>query len=1077
MDNGVAYTLPGISAEEWTSMPMGFTGAAELGARLLSLYNDGIGERDAERFLLPWPEVYEILNKPDTAGFRQHLMLPADTGIRPRLDNSGSLSDSSFSILVREWVDERGVPLRSGPTLAGAVAIVGGTQGLLARDVWELLKELRGFLARPESDRNQSFHERAWSRMRRLAVSTHSPVSDFLERTIVLTPERLKLELRRAGEGEYKTVEVLPVFQDSPGTWVSTFDRFSEVQDTYSVPDGPVLTRVIVTPAVKRVLQEIKRMPGRRVAGPRAEAFVRNPFGVLGPEATEVIDAEQFEEAREEAGLLFEQFTPRAQRDAAGRLVGVSLSIRRFGSGDPVTDDQPFRSPAELADFVTTLGRRLRDGSQCCFWQGYELEIQGDTQEHLGQLKSWLIEWRTGDVWTAAEVLDLTNYSERIGAIGQERPYALPFIVRKETTDGWFPENVLLAFQIEAEGDAPAAMVPVTLEQVPAIVAAVSAARGNGASEVQLPGAPRSVPFADAERIASVFAEVSKDVREGSVDRKLTEKLANKAKEKTPRRHLLIKSNIETVDYSEARADALALAPGRSPALPKSLNPGVQLKDHQVHGVAWLQHLFRQSPTHCRGAVLADDMGLGKTLQLLAFIAEYLESGQNGDPVLIVAPVALLENWKNEIDKFFRPEAFRVLTLYGDELKASRLPEHELAAELKEQGITRLLRKNWLGSANLVLTTYETLRDLEFSLAAQPWSIMVCDEAQKIKNPNALVTRAAKKQKVQFRVACTGTPVENTLMDLWCLFDFVQPGLLGSLQHFGRTYRRPIEASTDEQKARVAELRTLIEPQVLHRRKSEVATELPRKLEHGECKRLPMSGMQLGVYHRAIERLKQERDSDPSAQLQTLHLIRMLCSDPHWVLPDKSRGVKLDQLISESPKMKWLVARLQTLADKETAEKAIIFCEFRELQLTLQRVVYAHFRFMPHIVNGDTLADPRAQRNRQKLIDDFQVQTGFNVIILSPQAVGFGVNIQAANHVIHFTRTWNPAKEDQATDRAYRIGQTRDVTVYTPGVTALGFKTFDEKLDELLTWKRTLAADMLNGSPDVSVEDFADLVQ
>ena len=175
--------------------------------------------------------------------------------------------------------------------------------------------------------------------------------------------------------------------------------------------------------------------------------------------------------------------------------------------------------------------------------------------------------------------------------------------------------------------------------------------------------------------------------------------------------------------------------------------------------------------------------------------------------------------------------------------------------------------------------------------------------------------------------------------------------------------------------------------------------------------------------------------------------------------------------------MKWLVARLQALADRETGEKAIIFCEFRELQLTLQRVVYAHFRLMPHIVNGDTLADPRAQRNRQKLIDDFQNKPGFNTIILSPQAVGFGVNIQAANHVIHFTRTWNPAKEDQATDRAYRIGQTRDVTVYTPGVSAVGFKTFDEKLDELLTWKRSLAADMLNGSPDVSVEDFADLVQ
>jgi hypothetical protein len=151
----------------------------------------------------------------------------------------------------------------------------------------------------------------------------------------------------------------------------------------------------------------------------------------------------------------------------------------------------------------------------------------------------------------------------------------------------------------------------------------------------------------------------------------------------------------------------------------------------------------------------------------------------------------------------------------------------------------------------------------------------------------------------------------------------------------------------------------------------------------------------------------------------------------------------------------------------------IVFCEFRELQIVLQRVIAAFFGFAPRIVNGDTTADPRAAEGRQQLIDQFQQKQGFNVIILSPLAVGFGVNIQAANHVVHFTRTWNPAKEDQATARAYRIGQTRTVSVYYPGVIADGMKSFDQTLDELLGRKRALAADMLNGCSDLSVADFA----
>ena len=207
-----------------------------------------------------------------------------------------------------------------------------------------------------------------------------------------------------------------------------------------------------------------------------------------------------------------------------------------------------------------------------------------------------------------------------------------------------------------------------------------------------------------------------------------------------------------------------------------------------------------------------------------------------------VAPVSLLENWKDELDKFFQPGTLPVLTAYGDALKTLRVPREAIDERLRtEDGLVRFLQPNWIGSARLVLTTYETLRDLEFSFAAQRWSVMVCDEAQRIKNPAAMVTRAAKKQNADFRIACTGTPVENTLADLWCLFDFIQPGLLGTLNAFGRRYRKPIEARTEEEQARVEELRARIAPQILRRTKAEVAKDLPRKQVDAAFSRLPLS--------------------------------------------------------------------------------------------------------------------------------------------------------------------------------------------------------------------------------------------
>lgn len=349
---------------------------------------------------------------------------------------------------------------------------------------------------------------------------------------------------------------------------------------------------------------------------------------------------------------------------------------------------------------------------------------------------------------------------------------------------------------------------------------------------------------------------------------------------------------------------------------------------------------------------------------------------------------------------------------------------------------------------------------------------MICDEAQKIKNPNAMITRSAKKQNVRFRLACTGTPVENSLTDLWCLFDFIQPGYLGALNSFSDQYLKPIEARTDKQKECLEELRKRIDPQVIRRMKKDVIDDLPQKIEKHEL--IDLSEIQRNLYSTAIESYRKRKTSDSigpfNNHLGLLHYLRLICSDPKPQGLSNFSPVSYEKYSKEAPKIKWLIDKLSEI--KINQEKVIIFCEFREIQRLLRHYIESIFSFSPDIINGDTSASASALNSRQKRIKAFQEKNGFSVIILSPVAVGFGVNIQEANHVIHYTRTWNPAKEDQATDRAYRIGQKKDVYVYYPIVKADDFTTFDVRLNTLLQKKRELADDMLNGTGSIKPGDF-----
>ena len=544
---------------------------------------------------------------------------------------------------------------------------------------------------------------------------------------------------------------------------------------------------------------------------------------------------------------------------------------------------------------------------------------------------------------------------------------------------------------------------------------------------------------------------------------------------------MLLKVNISKLDYSETKEESarelvLKVPEGFKPQLPKKLKESVKLKQHQLAGLAWMQYLFLNSPHHCRGALLADDMGLGKTLQLLCLLSWHYEKYPDAPPSLIVAPPVLMENWQNEARNFFI-EFPEILLLHSDGLNKRKQPKEFIDKSLLEKKIANLLVPNWLGSAKIVLTTYETIRDYEFSLAKQDFDFMICDEAQKIKTPNAQATTAAKKQKSKFRIACTGTPVENSLADLWSLFDFIQPGLLGALDEFGRSYRRPIEAKEagdSKSLEAITNLRGIVSPQILRRMKSDrsIALDLPKKIiisnaEYefaGSTRRrlaIPISNHQRNLYVqglRQIEALSTEKDAKKRSNVSfaVLHFVRALCSEP-YCLPKSTFNVDAfghNAHLTNAPKLKWLLDTLEVISKR--SEKVIIFTDIKEIQRSLALFIRKRFDFSVQIINGDI-------DDRQNLIDEFQQKNGFSAIILSPLAVGFGVNIVAANHVIHFTRTWNPAKEGQATDRAYRIGQTKDVNVYCPTITAEDFITFDEKLDRLMTLKMDLAGDMLDG--------------
>ncbi len=503
-------------------------------------------------------------------------------------------------------------------------------------------------------------------------------------------------------------------------------------------------------------------------------------------------------------------------------------------------------------------------------------------------------------------------------------------------------------------------------------------------------------------------------------------------------------------DVESAGADWAQVAAGpwladtlkglRSPQGLAQIDPGDALKGelrpYQQVGVRWLYLLTKLG----LGACLADDMGLGKTIQVLSLLLVLKRQAAQPRTSLLVAPASLLANWAAEIERF--APGLKALTVH---------PSVMPAAEIKA------LRPERLENFDLVITSYGSVLRVPW-IAEVSWRLVVLDEAQAIKNPGTKQTRAVKTLKAGARVALTGTPVENRLGDLWSLFDFVNPGLLGSSKEFTSFAKR----LANRPHSSYGPLRELVRPYILRRLKTDktVIADLPDKTEiKAFC---PLSRQQAALYGQAVKELGEQLAEATGIRRKGLVLsflmrFKQICNHPSQWLGDGAW--------SEEDSGKW--ARLRDIAQVVAAkqEKMLVFTQFREVTGPLAAFLGSVFERPGLVLHGGTEV-----KKRKDLVRRFQEDEGIGFFVLSLKAGGSGLNLTAASHVVHFDRWWNPAVENQATDRAFRIGQTKNVLVHK--FVCRG--TVEEKIDQLIESKRQLSGELLEGGADLLLTELKD---
>ena len=498
--------------------------------------------------------------------------------------------------------------------------------------------------------------------------------------------------------------------------------------------------------------------------------------------------------------------------------------------------------------------------------------------------------------------------------------------------------------------------------------------------------------------------------------KKIFEKIAKADHSKMTRMKLIhasMSGQLEDFDFDYDEAFANILKDFTKPVEvdpPKGLKG--ELRPYQQTGLKWLWTNVSKG----FGCCMADDMGLGKTIQVISLILKLKEEEKLKKPVLVVCPTTLMGNWMKE------------LQLFAPDLKATTY-----------HGLDRQLNTN----VDIILTTYAIIRiDIE-ELKKQQWGMIIVDEAQNIKNPDTAQTLAVKILKSDIKIAMTGTPVENRLTELWSIFDFINAGYLGSLKEFQKSYAIPIERFKET--SRATKLKMSVSPFVLRRLKTDkhVISDLPEKMVLNDY--CYLSKNQAVLYEKTLNEMMEKISGFTGINrrgniFKLITALKQICNHPYQFL--KSGDMNKES----SGKMEQCIQLVQSIIDND--EKTLIFTQYKEMGDILTHVIEEECNTTPLFFHGSLNVN-----QREEMINKFQTDTDTKVMILSLKAGGTGLNLTSATNVIHYDLWWNPAVEDQATDRTYRIGQDKNVMVHR--LITLG--TFEEKIDEMLKSKKELA--------------------
>ncbi len=470
---------------------------------------------------------------------------------------------------------------------------------------------------------------------------------------------------------------------------------------------------------------------------------------------------------------------------------------------------------------------------------------------------------------------------------------------------------------------------------------------------------------------------------------------------------------------------------------PKTLK-NTQLRKYQERGFKWLYTYLEKG----LGVCLADDMGLGKTIQAISTVLKEKENKKLKSPALVVAPLTLVENWKNEIERF--APKLNVSIYYGP------------------------FRKLQISDVDIVLTTYGVVRSDAKKLKDVKWSLIIIDEAQNVKNPNASQTKAVKSLKSHGRIALTGTPIENRLLELWSIFDFLMPGYLGNREKFIKEFSIPIEKYGNLEVAQ--RLQKVTAPFLMRRLKTDktIIKDLPEKIVSNEYVQLKEE--QASLYREIVKNESKKIFGEigdmerKGAIFRLLVSLKQVCNHP---INYTKNGVPIP---SASGKAERTIEILKNIL--ENNEKAVIFTQYREMGKILFEMVKNSLKVEPLFFHGGL-----SRRKRTEMVKDFQEKHCYPIMIITIKAGGTGLNLTAANHVIHYDLWWNPAVENQGTDRTFRIGQTKNVVIHR----MITIGTLEEKIDKMIQKKQKLANSIITTGEkwitELSDEELQDLFQ